>query len=128
MRILPAKRRGIYCSILDIRLLLIGIAALFLFNAPSVAGDYDDVVIADAHVHLLDFLQNGDYLDRGVIVAKHPGMALPAGQRGKQIEALLWAMDRANVSHALVAGMPFLKKWAEDESFPACSSALVKCC
>jgi hypothetical protein len=26
-------------------------------------------------------------------------------------------MDRANVSHALVTGMPFLKKWSEDEAF-----------
>ena len=40
---------------------------------------------------------------------------LAAGERGKRIEALLWAMDRANVSDALVSGMPFIKKWSEDE-------------
>ena len=73
--------------------------------------------MADAHVHLLDFLQNGDYLENGQIVPKKPGAALRAGQRGKRIEAVLWAMDRANVSHALVSGMPFLKKWSENESF-----------
>jgi hypothetical protein len=84
----------------------------------TVAGaGYDDVVIADAHLHLLDFLQNGDHLEDGVIVPKRPGAALPAGERGKRIEAALWAMDRANVSHALLSGMPFLKKWSEDESF-----------
>ncbi len=92
-------------------------AVFFLVSAPSAADKYDDVVIADAHVHLLDFLQNGDYLENGKIVQKVPGAALPAGQRGKRIEALLWAMDRANVSHALVTGMPFLKKWSENESF-----------
>ena len=84
-------------------------------STSSMADDYDDVVIADAHIHLLDFLQNGDYLENGEIVQKVPGAALPAGQRGKRIEAVLWAMDRANVSHALVTGMPFLKKWSEDE-------------
>ena len=76
----------------------------------TAASDYTDVVIADAHVHLLDFLQNGDHLENGKIVEKVPGAALPSGQRGKRIEAVLWAMDRADVSHALVSGMPFLKK------------------
>ncbi len=83
----------------------------------SSAADYANVVIADAHVHLLDFLQNGDHLENGKIVEKVPGAALPSGQRGKRIEAVLWAMDRANVSHALISGMPFLKKWSENESF-----------
>jgi hypothetical protein len=97
---------------------LITVAALLTFAAPtSSAADYADVVIADAHVHLLDFLQNGDHLENGEIVEKVPGAALSSGQRGKRIEAVLWAMDRANVSHALISGMPFLKKWSEDESF-----------
>lgn len=81
----------------------------------TAAVDYANVVIADAHVHLLDFLQNGDHLENGEIVEKVPGAALPSGQRGKRIEAVLWAMDRANVSHALISGMPFLKKWSEDD-------------
>jgi hypothetical protein len=99
------------------RLLSGAAAALLLLIDPSAANDHHDVVIADAHVHLLDFLQNGDHLENGKIVPKRPGAALPAGERGKRIEAVLWAMDRANVSHALLTGMPFLKKWAEDESF-----------
>ncbi len=81
----------------------------------TAAVDYANVLIADAHVHLLDFLQNGDHLENGEIVEKVPGAALPSGQRGKRIEAVLWAMDRANVSHALISGMPFLKKWSEDD-------------
>ena len=92
------------------------LTVLSLVCSSAMAAEYDDVVIADAHVHLLDFLQNGDYLENGEIVPKGPGAALPAGERGKRIEAILWAMDRANVSHALVSGMPFLKKWSEDES------------
>ena len=92
-------------------------AALLIVSTSALGADYKDIPIADAHVHLLDFLQNGDYLESGSIVEKQPGAALSAGQRGKRIEALLWAMDRANVSHALVTGMPFLKKWAENENF-----------
>jgi predicted TIM-barrel fold metal-dependent hydrolase len=92
-------------------------AAFLLLGGQQSAADYGDVTIADAHIHLLDFLQNGDYLEDGKIVPKLPGAALPAGQRGKRIEAVLWAMDRANVSHALLTGMPLLKKWSEDESF-----------
>ncbi len=92
-------------------------AALLIVSTSVLGADYKDIPIADAHVHLLDFLQNSDYLESGSIVEKQPGAALSAGQRGKRIEALLWAMDRANVSHALVTGMPFLKKWAENESF-----------
>ena len=35
-----------------------------LVSTSSLADEYEDVVIADAHVHLLDFLQNGDYPDQ----------------------------------------------------------------
>ena len=91
------------------------LSVVFLVSTSSRADEYDDIAIADGHMHLLDFLQNGDYLENGEIVQKIPGAALPAGQRGKRIEAVLWAMDRANVSHALITGMPFLKKWSEDE-------------
>ena len=73
----------------------------------------------DSHLHLLDFLQNGDYLEDGKLIEKGPGQALPAGERYKLIDAALWAMDGANVSHALISGMPFVKKWNENESFRA---------
>jgi len=67
----------------------------------------------------LDFLQNGDYLEDGKLVEKRPGQVLPAGERYKLIDAALWAMDGAHVSHALISGMPFVKKWNENESFRA---------
>ena len=67
---------------------------------------------ADSHLHILDFLQNGEYLVDGRLVYSSPANTLPAGERGRRIEAVLWAMDQANVSHAVITGMPFLKKWA----------------
>lgn len=73
----------------------------------------------DAHLHLLDFLQNGDYLENGELVEKSARQTLPAGERYKLIDAALWAMDQANVSHALVSGMPFVKTWNENETFRA---------
>jgi hypothetical protein len=97
---------------------LVAILTTSLFVGNALAADpYDNIVIADAHLHLLDFLQNSDYLENGKLVPKFPGVALPSGQRGKRIEAVLWAMKEANVSHAMLTGMPFLKKWSEDESF-----------
>ncbi len=50
--------------------------AVSFVSTSSMADEYDDVVIADAHIHLLDFLQNGDYLENGEIVKKVPGAAL----------------------------------------------------
>ncbi len=90
------------------------IAAL-LAPAPVAANRWDEVKISDAHMHLVDFLQNGDFLDEGELVTRKPGQALRSGERGKRIEAVIWAMDRANVDRALISGMPFLKKWSEDD-------------
>ena len=85
-------------------------------------------VYADCHVHLLDFLQNGEFQNAD---HKFPGgkygaqsvtgrfASLPFGERGRRIEALLESMGRAKVRHALVMGMPFIKKWSANEP---CSS------
>lgn len=81
---------------------------------------------ADCHVHLLDFLQNGEFQNAD---GKFPGgpygareqtgrfVSLPFGERGRRIEALLESMDHARVEHSLVCGMPFLKKWSQNEPF-----------
>ena len=74
-------------------------------------------VTTDAHFHMLDFLQNGEYLDDGRLVYSSPANTLSSGERGKRIEAVLWAMDQANVSHAVIMGMPFLKKWGASDAF-----------
>ena len=96
---------------------LICVLALWSASVPARAEDWSGLSIADAHLHLLDFLQNGDYLEDGKLVEKSPGQALASGERGKRIAAVLWAMDRANVGQALVTGMPFLKKWSQHDPF-----------
>ena len=72
---------------------------------------------ADCHVHLLDFLQNGEFMNSD---KKFPGgedgrqadtglfVSLPFGERGRRIEALLESMEKAQVHNALVCGMPFI--------------------
>ena len=96
----------------------LGLAAVGpLVQSSHAEDELDKVPIADCHIHLLDFLQNGDYLEDGKFVYSSPKFTLPTGQRGKRIEAILAAMDGAGVSHAMISGMPFLKKWSEDETF-----------
>ena len=84
-----------------------------------------DVYKSDSHFHLLDFLQNGEFLNTD---GKFPGTewgltasgrysTLPYGERGRRIEALLRGMETANVEHIMVSGMPFIKKWSENEPF-----------
>jgi predicted TIM-barrel fold metal-dependent hydrolase len=47
---------------------------------------------SDAHLHYVNFFQESDGID-----------------------ALLKAMDQANVEHAMIAGLPVVKKWADTE-------------
>lgn len=84
---------------------------------PAHADDLSSVAVADAHVHLLDFLQNGGYLLNGLEQVPRPGDTLPAGSRHFRLLLLLQKMNQSNVSHAMVSGMPFVKKWSENEKF-----------
>ena len=79
----------------------------------------------DSHFHLVDFLQNGEFLNTD---HKFPGnewglrksgryATLPFGERGRRIEALLRGMELAKVDHIMVSGIPFVKKWSENERF-----------
>jgi len=84
---------------------------------------------ADAHVHIIDFLQNGAFDntdgrfqgvgDRGQV--KNGSftryLALPYGEQWRRLTLLLKDMREAGVDHAMVSGMPFLKKWSENEAF-----------
>ncbi len=72
--------------------------------------------IADAHFHLLDFLQNGAHLDpkSGKEMSPTVARSLPHFQSHHRLKLLLQKMDEANVSHAMVSGMPFVKKWSAD--------------
>ena len=77
----------------------------------------DQVPVADVHVHILDFLQNGSYLKDGKEQLPRAGDTLPAGSRHFRLLLLLQRMNECNVSHAMVSGMPFVKKWSEDDAF-----------
>ncbi len=57
--------------------------------------------------------------DRGQILkSKAPRyLALPYGQQWRRLTLLLADMERAKVEHAMVSGMPFLKKWSASEPF-----------
>lgn len=65
-----------------------------LVSAAARAADGEAIRyrMADAHLHLFDFLQQSD-----------------------GIEQALAAMDRAGVEHAMVSGMPLVKKWGAAE-------------
>ncbi len=99
--------------------------SVLVFSFGLRVGAEDSVSFSDAHFHLLDFLQNGEFWNAD---QKFPGSelglsesgrfaTLPYGERGRRIEALLANMKSANVNHVMVCGMPFLKKWSENEPF-----------
>ena len=100
----------------------IAFLTLFLFMCNTLIAQprphaMDEIPIADIHVHLLDFLQNGGYLLDGKEKLPKVGDALPSGSRHFRLLLLLQKMDECNVSHAMVSGMPFVKKWSEDDAF-----------
>ena len=96
-------------------LLIAALAWCLVLPQSGDAQEAGALPVNDSHVHLVDFLQNGDFLHNGELVPSSPQATLPAGQRGKRIEALLWAMDQAGVQHAMVNGLAFLKKWSEND-------------
>ncbi|WP_428102020.1 hypothetical protein [Candidatus Rariloculus sp.] len=112
-----------HCLLLSV--LVLGTHASLAQNTettlPNAPGDYR----SDSHFHLLDFLQNGEFLNTD---GKFPGSewglnaggrysTLPFGERGRRIEALLAGMNAARVEHLMVSGMPFIKKWSANEPF-----------
>ena len=81
--------------------------------------------VGDCHFHLLDFLQNGEFDNKDSVF---PGnirglmkngrfFQLPYGQRYRRLTALLEVAERNDVVDVVVCGMPFVKKWAEDDFF-----------
>lgn len=91
------------------------LSLLALRTGARTEDGYTHVEIADCHVHLLDFLQNGDFLVNGRFMRGTTGVRPKRGERGQRIEALLKMMDHAHVSPAMVSGMPFLKKWSAND-------------
>lgn len=81
--------------------------------------------VGDCHFHLLDFLQNGEFDNRdGRFPASARGLMkngrylqLPYGERHRRLTGLLEVAEKHNVRDIVVCGMPFVKKWAEDDYF-----------
>jgi hypothetical protein len=85
----------------------------------------EQIHYSDCHIHLLNFLQGGEFLNDD---KKFPGsrwgevdhqrfVTLPAGERWRRMAGLLYAMERGHIDHAMVCGMPVLKKWADNETY-----------
>ena len=81
--------------------------------------------VADCHFHLLDFLQNGEFDNED---RRFPGSVrglmkngryfqLPYGERHRRLTGLLQVLEKNDVRDVVVCGMPFVKKWAEDDFF-----------
>jgi hypothetical protein len=105
----------------DMQIAIFCLTVFLLTSASAIAQKpphpMDVIPVADIHVHLLDFLQNGGYLIDGKEKLPKAGDTLPSGSRHFRLLLLLQKMDECNVSHAMVSGMPFAKKWSEDDAF-----------
>ena len=77
----------------------------------------------DCHFHLLDFLQNGEFDNRdGAFPCNASGLMkdgryfqLPYGERHRRLTGLIRVTDIHNIVDVVVCGMPFVKKWAEED-------------
>lgn len=96
-----------------------------LFAQDTETKELNDYKFTDCHFHILDFLQNGEFLNTD---HKFPGSewgmtesgryaTLPYGERGRRIEGMLRGMELADAGHIIVFGLPFIKKWSENEPF-----------
>ena len=97
------------------------LAGIFLNAGQSVQAQ----PYGDCHFHLLDFLQNGEFDNRdGAFPCNESGLMkdgryfqLPYGERHRRLTGLIDVTDKHNITDVVVCGMPFVKKWAEDDFF-----------
>lgn len=81
--------------------------------------------MADCHFHMFNFLQNGEFDNSdGKYPANSNGVMedgrffqIPAGERYRRVSGLLTVTEAHNIADVIVCGMPFVKKWAENEFF-----------
>jgi hypothetical protein len=85
----------------------------------------DELSFSDCHIHLLNFLQQGEFdngdrrfpASRRGEIERQRYLTPSAGERWRRISALLENMRDAHVDHAMICGMPVLKKWSEIDNF-----------
>ena len=101
--------------------IVVSLAGICLFAGQTVPAQ----PYGDCHFHLLDFLQNGEFDNRdGAFPCNATGLMkngryfqLPYGERQRRLTGLINITDRHNIADVVVCGMPFVKKWAEDDFF-----------
>jgi len=79
----------------------------------------------DCHFHLFDFLQNGQFDNRDQrfpcdatgLMKDGRYFQLPYGERYRRITGLLETTERHHIVDVILCGMPFVKKWSEDDFF-----------
>ena len=104
-----------------LRFIILFIASIGLFNNQFASAQK----YGDCHFHLLDFLQNGEFDNRdGAFPCNASGLMedgryfqLPYGERYRRLTGLLDIAQSHNIENLIVCGMPFVKKWAEDDFF-----------
>jgi hypothetical protein len=105
-----------------VALLLVPFAAV---AAESETNSSAQLRYSDCHIHLLNFLQQGEFDNRDArFPASKSGeidrrryLPLPAGERWRRISALLRTMRDDGIDYAMICGMPVLKKWSEIDDF-----------
>lgn len=101
---------------------LFAAAVIAAVDAGAQNGDY---LYADCHIHLLNFLQGGEFHnDDGALPGSETGelshqryATLPAGERWRRIVHVLEEMDRGRIERAIVCGLPVAKKWSVNEPY-----------
>lgn len=88
-------------------------AAVGAAAAQEGRGEYDHVAMADGHLHIVDFFQDGDFFENGRFVRGNSGR--DPGRPGARLDALIRMMDRADVTDAMISGMPMTKKWSAND-------------
>lgn len=81
--------------------------------------------MGDCHFHMFNFLQNGEFDNSDFkFPAKANGQMddgryfqVSAGERYRRVSGLLKIVEDHHLRDVIVCGMPFVKKWAENEFF-----------
>ncbi|MCA9261943.1 MAG: hypothetical protein KDA61_22150 [Planctomycetales bacterium] len=100
---------------------LVGITLLLIQRASGEEARF----YADCHLHLLNFLQGGEFYNHDQAFPgsewgelEHQRYAtLPAGERWRRISGLLRNMKRQKIDRAIVFGMPIIKKWSLNDTY-----------
>jgi len=106
-------------------MVIVSLLPLAAMAAENDAKQADEWSYSDCHIHLLNFLQQGEFDNRDNrfpasklgAVERQRYLTLPDGERWRRISALLRHMRETDVEYAMICGMPVLKKWSEIDNY-----------